>query len=538
MDVNGPAISGFTLSKAMGLVTMHCAVNTAVRMESPTSVKPINSVDDLQERYPNQFDRIGNLSGKVTLHLKEGATPFIDPLRKYSIHLKPKLKVELDTMEEQGVITRVTEHSDWCSSLATSIKRDGSLRICLDPKKRNTSLKRCPHKMQTIEEISYKFNQALYFSKLDAKSGYWGCELDEDSQPLTTFRTPFGRYMFKKLPFGLNVSQDVFQQKIDQILENCPGTVGIADDIACYGKTAEEHDKNLTNLMFRGHTQWSGVQQQQMHHKKPQIEYYGVVVGSNGIQPDKQKVNDLKVMPTPSTKQELQAFLGLITYLSPFIRDLSAQAEPIRKLLCKETPFEWSEDHQHVFDHLKTLVSAEACLKYYDTNAPTYLMVDASMRGLGAALLQPDMKPGGSKKLCKYTTRNVSHHIRHKATTYLYNRPFTVLSDHKPLEMICNKPLTSAPPRLQAMLLTMQPYDYKVKYLPGKDMGLADALSRLPNSQTTEDMVIDVKVEMLQFSENITNAIKQAINMDPILNELKEIIFTGWPESQEIYLPI
>ena len=411
-------------------------------------------MDDLKERYPNQFDRIGNLPGKVALHLKEGATPFIDPPRKYSIHLKPKLKVELDTMEEQGVITRVTEHSDWCSSLATSIKRNGSLRICLDPKKLNTSLKRCPHKMQTIEKISYKFNQAQYFSKLDAKSGYWGCELDEDSQPLTTFRTPFGRYMFKKFSFGLNVSQDVFQQKIDQILENCPGTVGIADDITCYGKTAEEHDKNLTNLMFEATRNGLVFNSSKCIIKKPQIEYYGVVVGSNGIQPDKQKVNDLKVMPTPSTKQELRAFLGLITYLSPFIRDLSAQAEPNRKLLCKDTPFEWSEDHQHVFDHLKTLVSAEACLKYYDTNAPTYLMVDASMRGLGAALLQPDMKPGGSystqlkpvafaSKSLTQAQRNYVNIEREMSAitfgikrlhTYMYNRPFTVLSDHKPLK--------------------------------------------------------------------------------------------------------
>ena len=130
--------------------------------------------------------------------------------------------------------------------------------------------------------------------------------------------------------------------------------------------------------------------------KQPEIAYFGMVFSASGMKPDESKVTDLKAMPAPTNKTELQQFLGLITYLSPFIRNLSAQAEPIRSLLCKNTPFEWSEDHQHVFDHLKTLVSTEACLKYYDTEAPTYLMVDASQQGLGAALLQPDRLQDGN----------------------------------------------------------------------------------------------------------------------------------------------
>ena len=550
VDVEGPAISGFALSQTIGLVTMHCSINNN---NNPISVSNIGSVDELKSKFPEQFDRIGNLPGKVKLHLKDDAVPFIDPPRKYSIHLKPKLKEELDKMEEQGVITKVKEHSDWCSSLAISIKKDGSLRICLDPRKLNDSLRRCPHRAQTLEEISYRFNQAKYFSKLDAKAGYWGCELEEDSQSLTTFRTRFGRYKFKKLPFGLNISQDVFQQKIDEILENCPGTIGIADDIVCFGKTEEEHDQNLLTLMNEAKQHGLVFNSNKCQIKKSQIEYFGIVLGSNGIQPDKQKVEDLKNMPTPENKAELQAFLGLITYLSPFIPNLSGEAEPIRKLLCKDTPFEWSEDHQHTFERLKTLISTEACLKYYDTEAPTYLMVDASLQGLGAALLQPDKEQDGSysqkirpvafaSKALTSAQRNYANIEREMSAitfgikrlhTYLYNRSFTVLSDHKPLEMICRKPLTTAPPRLQAMLLAIQPYTYRVKYIPGKDIGLADAISRLPNPHSEEDMELDVKIENLQFTENITNQIRQCINRDPALNALKETIYNGWPESQQ-----
>jgi hypothetical protein len=542
VDVTGPAICGLQMSQKMGLITMHCSMEE----------ESCNTVEDLKRHFSDQFDRIGNLPGVATLHLMEDAVPFIDAPRKYSIHLKPKLKAELDKMESQQVIAKVTGHSDWCSSLATSIKRDGEIRVCIDPKRLNGSLKRCPHKLLTLEEINHRFHNAKYFSKLDAKAGYWSIKLDEPSQELTTFRTPFGRYKFLRLPFGLNVSQDIFQQKIDQILENCPGTVGIADDIAVFGATEEEHDRNLMTLMVEAKKNGLVFNSAKCEVKKQEIEYFGVVISANGMRPDRAKVADLKAMPSPQNKTELQEFLGLITYLGPFIRNLSASAEPIRKLLCKDTPFVWSADHEHVFEHLKTLISNEASLKFYDTQAPTYLMVDASQRGLGAALLQPDKQQDGtyskearpvvfaSKSLSPAQKNYVNIEREMLAITfgikrlhtYLYNRPFTVITDHKPLEVICNKPLTTAPARLQAMMLEIQGYQYRVKYHPGKDIGLADALSRLPNPNNDEDVPVDVRVEMVQFSKTLTDNIRDETTSDPTLNELKETIYHGFPEAR------
>ena len=168
--------------------------------------------------------------------------PFIDPPRKCSIHLKEKLKCELKKMEKQGVIRKVSEHTDWCSSLAYSVKKDGSFRICIDPQKLNQALKWCPHKVPTLEELNPQFAGSTVFSKLDAKAGYWSVHLDPDSQLITTFRTPFGRYCWTRLPFGLRVSQDIFQARMDKILEDLPGVVGITDDVCVHGKDEEEHD--------------------------------------------------------------------------------------------------------------------------------------------------------------------------------------------------------------------------------------------------------------------------------------------------------
>ena len=149
-------------------------------------------------------------------------------------------------MVEQKVIHRIYEPIDWVSSLMYVTKQDGSLRICLDPRHLNKALLRPHHQIPTVEDLNHRFAGMKFFSKLDAKSGYWSVKLDEESQKLTTFQTTYGRYCLMRLPFGLSVSQDIFQLEIDRILEKCPDACGIADDIVIRGETEEQHDESYS----------------------------------------------------------------------------------------------------------------------------------------------------------------------------------------------------------------------------------------------------------------------------------------------------
>ena len=137
------------------------------------------------------------------------------------------------------------EQSDWVNSLTVSRCENGVKTICLDPNDLNNAIKICHHKTPTIEEITHKFSGAQSFSKLDTMNGYWSVRLDDESSLLTTFNSPFGRYYYLGLPFGLVMGQDVFQMRMDQFLESCPGTIGIAYDIVVYSATEGEHDRNL-----------------------------------------------------------------------------------------------------------------------------------------------------------------------------------------------------------------------------------------------------------------------------------------------------
>ena len=112
----------------------------------------VTSIDDLKKQFPDQFDRIGSFEGKAGLFLKRDARPWIDAPRKCSINLKARLQQELDSMENDGIIRKIEHHTDWCSSITTSVKKDGSLRVCLDPKRLNDNLKRCPHKIPTLDD--------------------------------------------------------------------------------------------------------------------------------------------------------------------------------------------------------------------------------------------------------------------------------------------------------------------------------------------------------------------------------------------------
>ena len=236
--------------------------------------------------------------------------------------------------------------------------------------------------------MTHKFKGSTVFSKLDARHGFWSVVLDEESSYLTTFNSPFGRFRFTRLSFGLCVSQDVFQQKMDFILEKCGGAVGITDDIAVHGPSEKEHDANLHNLMLVARQHGLVFNLDKCHIKETKITFFGMVFDAEGVHPDPAKVKAIKAIQEPQDTQELQTFLGIATYMAPFIPNLSAMSGPLRNLFKKDTDFQWSPSHQTAFENIKQSICHEVSLTYFDPDKETVIQVDASLRGLGSALVQ------------------------------------------------------------------------------------------------------------------------------------------------------
>ena len=207
--------------------------------------------------------------------------------------------------------------------------------------------------MRTIEEIAARMPNAKYFSVLDASSGFWQVKLDCNSAKLCTFNSPFGRYMFKRLPFGISSAQDVFQSIMSQMFEDIEGVEIVVNDLLIWGTTEEQHDARLERVLQRAQQRNLKLNKDKSQIKMKEISYIGHVLGEEGIKPDPKKVIVITEMKPPTNKDELQRFLGMMTYLSKFIPDYSEISAPLRILLEKSTEWHWGEQQMKAFQKLK-----------------------------------------------------------------------------------------------------------------------------------------------------------------------------------------
>ena len=233
-------------------------------------------------------------------------------------------------------------------------------------------------------------------------------------------------------------------------------------------------------------------------------------------------------------------FLGIATYMAPFAPNLSQHTAILRELLKNDADFQWTPSHETAFKKIKRLICKEITLSYFDPRAETHVQVDASSHGLGAVLLQngrPIAFASKSLSDCERRYANIEREMLavvfgcERFHTYVYGKRFTIQSDHKPLEMIHLKNLAAAPQRLQRMLLRIQSYDIVIKYKPGKEVTLADSMSRQPCSNS-ESLEFDVQISHVQFSTQKLDELRRETRNDDKLQSLLKVIADGWPNRQ------
>jgi transposase InsO family protein len=461
--------------------------------------------------------------------------------------LRPKVKEELERMERLGVIERIHEPTDWVNSMVTVIKKNGQLQICIDHRDLNKAIKREYYPMKTVEEIAAQMPGAKFFSVLDASSGFWQVKLDEESSKLCTFNTPFGRYMFKRLPFGICSAQDIFQSVMSEIFEDIEGVQVLVDDILVWGTTNEEHDTRLEKVLQRTRLRNLKLNKDKSQIRMKEITYAGHIFSEHGIKPDPKKVQAITNMKEPTNKEEIQRFLGMTTYLSKFIPNYSEISGPLRVLLEKNTEWHWDIQQKRALRQLKHTITNPPLLKYFDPAKPTKISVDASSKGMGAVLLQDDHPIAYSSKSLTSSQQNYAQIEKemlaivfgcHKFHDYIYGLTHILVeTDHKPLESILKKPLHSAPARLQRMILSIQKYPLHVTYKPGKELLIADTLSRSPLPDLANELEFtnyNINIlHTLPITENKLTELKQNTLTDRTLTDLVHTVKNGWPELKQ-----
>ena len=436
--------------------------------------------------------QLGNL-GEATLRIDESVPPKVLPCRKVPIAIQDAVKEELDRLVNKGVLVPVTEPTEWVSQMAVVHKPNGKLRICIDPQPLNAALKREHYRLPVLDDVLPELKDAKIVSKLDVKETYWHVRLDEASSKLTTMITPFGRYMWKRLPFGLKVSSEIFQRKIDEALGDLDGVFNIVDDVVivgCGNSDAEAQSDNQQklavtlkrcaekNIILNEDKQETGLDE---------IIFHGHRITKDGVKVDEAKVQAIRDMPAPTDVEGVKRLCGMAQYMAKFLPNLAATLEPIRALTRKDTPFVWSKECEDAFNTLKKNLSESPCLAYFDSSKEVVIPADSSKHGIGAVLLQEGRPIEHASRLLTPSERNWAQ-IEKEALAVLYGlerfdkyvhgRAVTVQNDHKPLAAILREPLTMAPKRLQDIMMRYNRYDVNFVFVKGTSLPIADTLSR------------------------------------------------------------
>ena len=228
----------------------------------------------------------------------------------------------------------ITEATDWCAGIVPVMKRNGEIRICTDFKRLNENIKRERYVIPTLDDTLHKLSGAkVFFSKLDATSGFWQLPLDEDSAKLPTFITPFGRYFYKRLLFGSSSAPEIFQHTMEEeILAGEENVVCYFDDILIYSKDHSSHNEHLDRGMKKLESVHLKINDQKTELRKSEVEFLGHLINKDGVQPVPVKVSAIKNMPDPQNVTELRRILGMINFLhSKPINNPSTNDRAVRK---------------------------------------------------------------------------------------------------------------------------------------------------------------------------------------------------------------
>ncbi|KAL4007856.1 hypothetical protein ACER0C_001708 [Sarotherodon galilaeus] len=436
---------------------------------SLTHLKPSQQGDLRALLDPNLFQEKPGFTKLVQhkVHLRDNAPP----RRKfYRIpeRLVPQLKKEIDLMLSLGIIE--TSASEWCSPIVLVPKKDGTLRFCIDLRYLNSVSKFDPYPMPRIDELLERVGRSKFITTLDLSKGYWQVALAPEAKELTAFKTPFGLFQFRVMPFGLQGAPATFQRLMDQVLRDVSDfAAAYLDDVVIFSQTWEQHVAHLRRVLKLIKSAGLTINPHKCKIAQPQVEYLGYVVGHG---------------------QKVRAFTGLVGWYSKFIPHFAERAAPLTDLTKASAPnkVKWTEDCDRAFIDLKSAITSDSVLHSPDFTQPFTLQTDASGVGIGAVLLQ---EVEGVRRPVVFFSRKLQDRESRYSTVekeclamkwaveslryYLLGRHFTLETDHRALQWLHKMKETNM--RVARWYLSLQPYDFTVQYRPGKSNCVADCLS-------------------------------------------------------------
>ena len=281
------------------------------------------------KEYADVFTGIGTLPGPAYyIELKEDYNPVRNPPRSVPVGMQDAYKAELERLQQEDVIIEVNHYTEWINSIVPVQKPDGRIRLCIDTRNLNMAIKRNPYYMRTLDDILPQLSKAKTISTGDATPEYRHVPLDLTSSLLMTSSTPYGKFRWLKLPFGLKIASDIFQERLDKVLALVPNTIRIADDIVIYGENEIEHDASFITLCETARANGLKLNAKKLQFKSNNCKFFGHKLTPDGLKADESKIEAIVKMCPPKNEKDLKSFLGMVNYLGRYTPALAELRPP------------------------------------------------------------------------------------------------------------------------------------------------------------------------------------------------------------------
>ena len=340
----------------------------------------------LLQEYESQFAKDETTIGTTPLMSMTIDTGTTDPVsqKPYPISVKHYqwVKDEIEKLLTAKVIC--TSHSSQSAPITVVPIGNGGKHLVIDYRALNKVTRKFTWPMPKVEDIFSKLNGATYFTTLDLRAGYHHIPLDKPSIPKTAFNSPFGKFEYVKVLFGLAQAPAYFQELMTGILKDFPFTIAYLDDIIIFSKTPQEHLSHICMVFRKLKSANLSMKKSKCSFFSKEIQYLGHILSATGIQPLPAKTHAIRNMKPPITPKQIRAFLGLVGYYRKFIKGFAKIAKPLTLLTRQQVKFDWTPAYHATFLHLKEAIVQAPILHYPNPTKKYIVYTDVSDDACGA----------------------------------------------------------------------------------------------------------------------------------------------------------
>ena len=371
-SVSGAVISWLT-AKQLGILPEDYPKPALALHQINASV----TAEQLMAEFPTVVDgQIRTMPGeKFHISITDDAHPFcVTTSRTVPLAYREKLQKEIDLLLGQGIIAPVTEPTEWCAPIVVTPKKNSDgIHMCVDLSKLNKFVRRERYPSITPAEAVADIAQskARYFTVLDALKGYHQCPLDEESQKLTTFITPFGRFKYLRAPYGICSISEHYNGRKDEALAGMKDFRKIVDDVVVFDHNEQEHVEHVRQLLQRCKEKQISLNREKFRFCQTEVPFAGFTLMPEGYSISCDITAAISNFPTPSSRTDLRSFFGLTNQLASSTSQMANILAPLRPLLSSRNDFMWTEVHEIAFQDAKKALTTAPTLAYFDLGKET-----------------------------------------------------------------------------------------------------------------------------------------------------------------------